>query len=185
MQTIYLLTKNKGKIAAANSIFSEYNISVDSIEKEYPEIQADSSLEIARHSAIQAAIEQQKIVVREDHSLFVNCLAAPGPYMAYFEKQVSAEKLVSIMEKMEDFSGSFVLGAAVAFPDGSFKEFEYKVPVHFKKEEVVKDPRGGWNGIICLEGEIRAFTEYPESERVNVWNKNYIEIAKYLKEKYA
>jgi len=49
------LSKNIGKILAAQSIFSNSFIELVGLEKEYPEIQADSSLEIARYASITAA----------------------------------------------------------------------------------------------------------------------------------
>lgn len=42
---IHLLTKNAGKIKVALSVFDQYGIAVKSIEKEHPEIQADTSKE--------------------------------------------------------------------------------------------------------------------------------------------
>ena len=86
--TIYLLTKNAGKIKAANSVFNEYGIEVKSIEKEYPEIQADSSIEIARQAAQEAAREFNVPVIREDHSFFIHALGIPGPYTNYIEKHL-------------------------------------------------------------------------------------------------
>jgi hypothetical protein len=32
-----------------------------------------------------------------------------------------------------------------------------------------------------LDGETKTLAEYPETERINVWNKNYVEIAKIIK----
>lgn len=84
---INILTKNPGKLLAAKNIFDKYNIEVSSIEKEYPEIQADNSLEIAKVTAMQAAKDFNVSVVREDHSLFINTLGIPGPYTNYIEKK--------------------------------------------------------------------------------------------------
>ena len=40
---IYLVTRNPGKLLAAKSIFDKYNIKIQTVEKNYPEIQADTS----------------------------------------------------------------------------------------------------------------------------------------------
>ena len=50
MKTVYLITKNQGKIMAAKSVFDKYGVELKNVEQEFPEIQADTSLEIAKHT---------------------------------------------------------------------------------------------------------------------------------------
>lgn len=178
---VMLLTQNKGKIAAAQLAFKDIDVEVVPANREYFEIQADSSVEIAKYSAIEAAKETGMITIREDHSLFVNFLGFPGPYMQYIERVLPLEKLLTILKLGTDRTGYFELGAVVAYPTGETREFSYRVPVHFKENIVEEDPRGGWNSIICLDGETRAFTEYPSSEREEVWSENFKQIAAILK----
>lgn len=177
---IYLITKNQGKIKAANDVFSKYNIAVKNIDEEFPEIQANSSKEIAKFTAMEAAQKLKLPVIREDHSLFIHALGIPGPYTSFMEKAIPASKLLEILAINQDRTGHFEIATAYADSNGTVKEYSYTVPVHFKTEEVVKDPRNGWSGLLCLEGETRAFTEYPEEERLSVWNKNYHSIAEFL-----
>lgn len=68
--TINIITKNPGKMMAAKKAFDKYNINTAFIDKEYPEIQAETSLEIARFTALQAAKELNMPAIREDHSFF-------------------------------------------------------------------------------------------------------------------
>lgn len=178
--TVYLITKNAGKTKAAESVFNAYNIEIKSIDKEYPEIQADSSAVIARYAAVQASAEFNAPVIREDHSLFIDALGFPGPYTSYIEKHLTAERLLYLLRDEENRGGYFEIAAVYAEPNGATKEFVYQVPVYVKKDIVVEDERGGWNSILCLKGETRAFTEYPEKERLHVWNKNYLHIAQFL-----
>jgi non-canonical purine NTP pyrophosphatase (RdgB/HAM1 family) len=180
MKTVYLITKNQGKIMAAKSVFDKYGIDLKNIDQEFPEIQADTSLEIAKHSALEAARATKLPVIREDHSLFISALGFPGPYMSFIEKKLTSEKLLNILDLSNDRTGYFEISTVYADSTGKLLEYTYQVPIHFKKEEAVKDPRDGWNGIICLKGENRAFTEYPETERLSNWNKNYIKIAEEL-----
>jgi non-canonical purine NTP pyrophosphatase (RdgB/HAM1 family) len=180
MKTVYLVTKNPGKIMAAKSVFDKYGIDVKNLNQEFLEIQADTSLEIAKHTAVEASKATNSPVIREDHSLYINALGIPGPYMAFMEKKLSLERLLKILELNSDRTGYFDISTVYAEPGGKILEYSYQVPIYFKAVEMVKDPRGGWNGIICLEGEKRAFTEYPEIERLDFWNKNYIKIAEEL-----
>ena len=47
-----------------------------------------------------------------------------------------------------------------------------------------KEPKGdnpkGWNGLIRLNNEEKAITEYPETERLHIWSQGYETVAKYL-----
>lgn len=178
--TVNIITKNPGKLLAAKDVFSKFGIKVKQIKKEFPEIQADSSLKIARYLALQAAKELKIPVVREDHSLFINALGIPGPYTSFIEKHLSVNKLLSILKTQKDRSGYFEIATVYAKPNALIKEYVYRVPVFFEKEIKVPDPRGGWNGIIRLVDEKRTLTEYPERERLHIWGKNYISLAKFL-----
>lgn len=177
---IYLLTKNEGKLKAAKSTFDKYGIKLLPVEKEYPEIQANSSLEIARNSAQQAARELRAPVVREDHSLFIEALGIPGPYMNYIEKKISADQISKIIDFLGNNRGWFEVATVYAEPDGKTFEYTFKVPMTFGKESKGENPRG-WNGLIRLGEETRAITEYPEEERLPLWNQGYEAVAKHLK----
>lgn len=176
---LVLVTRNKGKLMAAQSVFDEYNIKLESVEKDYPEIQADSSLEIAKYTALEAATDIGKHTVREDHSLFINALGIPGPFTSFIEKQVPAEILIKIMNTFSDRTGYFEIATVYAKPDGFTKEFVYKVPIEIAEEER-GDLQSGWARILILKGESRTFAEYPEEERLHIWSKNYREVAEYL-----
>ncbi|MCE9628726.1 MAG: hypothetical protein K8Q91_01895 [Candidatus Vogelbacteria bacterium] len=178
---IYLVTQNTDKIAAANSVFTGTDIVIKGVDKDYEEIQADTSAKVAQFTALEAAKDINKPTIREDHSLYINAISVPGPYMSYFNKHLSVDNLLKILENFPDRTGYLELAACLAYPDGKTVDFSYKVPIHFKSEVVVADPRNGWDSLICLEGESRAFTEYPSSERVGIWSQNFKKIAEYLK----
>jgi len=177
---IYLVTRNPGKLLAANSVFSQYEIMLNLVDKDYPEIQAETSLEIARFTAVEAAKILNAPAIREDHSLYINALKFPGPYASYFEKKVSASMLLEWLKNYDDRDGYFEVAAVFAKPDGSFKEFVYQVPITISKEER-GELQTGWAKILMLKDSFRTFAEYPEQERVNMWNKNYQQIADYIK----
>jgi len=178
--TISLITNNPGKLLAAQNAFSKYKISVNQITKEFPEIQADTSLEIARYTAIQATNEFQLPVIREDHSMIINALGIPGPYTNFIERHLPVKKLLKILKTQKDRNGYMEVATVYAEPNGFTLEYSYKVSILFGEKIVVPDPKNGWGGIIRLVNETRALTEYPESERVDMWNKNYIAIAEFL-----
>ena len=176
---IYLVTRNSGKLAAAQSIFNPQGIRLCPTEKEYPEIQADTSLEIARQTAVLVAKELGQPAIREDHSLFINALHFPGPYTNYFEKNISSALLLQMMTGFQDRSGYFEIATVYAEPDGKTIEFVYRVPIILAQEERGEGQQG-WSRLLMLEGEKQTFAEYPEKERLHVWAKNYQAVAQEL-----
>ncbi len=180
---VHLVTKNKGKLMAAQSVFGEGSIELLPVEKDYPEIQADSSIEIARYTALEVAKETNKPAVREDHSIFLHGLSGtPGPYMAFFEKRISPELLLKLLEKVTDRTGYFEVGTSLAFPDGTSQDFSFTVPFSIATE-MRGELQGGWNTVIILDGETRTLAEYPETERTHIWNQNYLKIRDVLLQK--
>ncbi len=90
--------------------------------------------------------------------------------------------LLEWLKNYKDRSGYFEIATVYAEPNGFIKEFIYQVQITIATEE-----RGnlqeGWARILILKDEKRTFAEYPEQERLSVWNKNYQAIGIYLKDK--
>lgn len=179
IKTIYLVTGNPGKLMAASSVFGKYGITLLPVEKDYPEIQAETSLEVARFTALQAAKDLNAPAIREDHSLFIEALGIPGPYTSYIEKKIPAEKLAELIKLLGNNRGYFEVATVYAEPDGKTFESVFKVPMSFGEEIKGENPKG-WNGLIRLLDEQRAITEYPEEERLHIWNQGYEKVARYL-----
>ena len=174
---IYIITKNKGKILAAQTVFSKFGVTVKNIEKDYPEIQAESSLEIAKYTAQQASQDFKVPVVREDHSLFINALNGfPGPYTAYFDKTVPAEKILELLKGAKDRSGYFEIAAAYAKPNEEVKTFVFRVPI--KISEKIQGTNRNWDRILMFPDSKKTFAEMTEEENVDIWDKNYKDIGK-------
>jgi XTP/dITP diphosphohydrolase len=180
---IYLVTQNKGKLAAAERSFAPFGIKLSTVAKDYAEIQADTSMEIARAGALAAAKELGAQAIREDHSLCIRHLGIPGPYTQYVERHIPVAKLLELLKDAPDRTGYFELAAVYAEPDGFTKECSYTVEIHIIEHEIAPDPRGGWGGLLALKGETRAFSEYSESERLSVWSKNFETLAAFINDR--
>jgi len=176
---INIVTKNSGKIKTAKKVFNEYGIKTIFIKKDYPEIQANTSLEIAKFTAIQVAKELNIPIIREDHSLFISAIKIPGPYTSYIEKRLTAKKMLKILQKEKNRNGYFEIATVYAEPNGNTKEYVFRIPIKIATKEKGQF-QNGWNRIIMLKEEKRTLAEYPEEERLDVWNKNYKDIAKWL-----
>ncbi len=171
------MTKNIGKIASAQVAFNPYSITVIPLEFEFPEIQAPTSIEIAKHAVQQAYEKFKKPVIREDHSFFIDELNFPGPYMAYIEKAIPLEGIINIIKNLSSNKAHFELAAAYIDKNDVLHEFVYSVPVVLQTEPK-GDSNQKWNRLISFEHEEKVFAEYSEDERLDVWNKNFVEIAK-------
>ncbi len=179
LMDVYLVTKNAGKLMAAQNAFNGMEIKLLPVDKDYPEIQADSSLEIARYTACAAAKDFNKPAIREDHSLFLNAFGIPGPYMNYFEKKMPANKILELLSTHTDRTGYFEVATVYAEPSGETLECTFQVPFTMAFEER-GDLQKGWNRILILDNETRTLAEYPETERLHIWNRNYKKIAEQL-----
>lgn len=177
--TIILLSKNPGKIAAANSTFNKYGITVEGTDLELPEIQADTSAEVAKQMALEAYKILKAPLIREDHSFFLGNTGIPGPYMAYFDKRIDADKLRVLLQAFSVNEGHFELAAAFVDKNGELHEFSYQVPVVFEM-----NPRGdeaqNWERFMRFPDNAKVFAEYPSSERSAIWSKNYAQAAQLI-----
>ncbi len=179
MKEVFLITGNKGKLLAAQKVFSRYNIQVKQIKKDYPEIQARSSLEIARFTVLEAIKEFRSPVIREDHSLFIHALNGfPGPYTNYFDKTMPVETLMKIISLFDDRSAYMELAAALALPSGNIYDFVYQVPLKISKN--IKGTKRNWDKVLMLSNNTHTFSECEKDTHLEIWTKNYEEIAKLL-----
>ena len=176
-----IITKNKGKIKIVDFVFPKYGIEYEFIDKEFPEIQAATSKEIAEFTVIQASNELKIPIVREDVSLYFNALGFPGPFTAYLEKTVPPEKLLEILKPFKDRSGYFE--CAISFGEPGKKpitfveRYDIEVSESLKGDQVFIQP---WDKFLKFKGETRTFAEYPYEERIPIWARYYEKMAKYI-----
>lgn len=178
---IGVLTKNPGKIAIVNYVFPKYGIDFEFVSRDFAEIQAATSQEIAEDTALLAAKELGRPIVREDASLFINALGFPGPFTAYIEKMIPAVKLLEILKPFRDRSGYFESAVAYAKPSGEVKTFITKIEIEINtKPEGDLVGWGAWDTVLKFKGETRTFAQYPIEERLSTWSKIYEPVAKYI-----
>ena len=177
MQQVYLLTSNQDKIKAANLVFNKKDVEVLPLELDIPEIQANSSVEIAHFMVEQAYNMTGKPTIREDHSFYITELGFPGPFMTYADKAISNEQLLKILATLKSRDAYFELGAAYVDSDGVVREFSYQIPVVMSKE-VRGNDKLRWERLMMFPGETKTFAELDADHRLEMWTKNYESIAK-------
>jgi XTP/dITP diphosphohydrolase len=180
MKQVYLLTGNPGKIKAANYIFNKHNTEVLPLELDIPEIQAESSVEIATYMVKEAFRLTGKPAIREDHSFYIKELGFPGPFMAYADKTVSPEQLLSILDTLESRDAYFELGAAYIDKMGEIHKFSYQIPITMS-DTVRGTDKLRWERLMMFPGGTKTFAEFTEDEDdPTIWSRNYEDIAQLI-----
>ena len=96
------LTTNTRKLKEANYFFKEkYGFDLEIINPDFEvlEIQAKTCAEVAAFSARYAADKLKSAVLKSDSGLYIESLGGlPGPYNAYFDKQIGVEKFLDLFK---------------------------------------------------------------------------------------
>ena len=103
--TLVYLTTNKFKVREAEMVLGkQYGIELEIINPDFEiyEIQAKTCGEVAGFSARYAADKIGKPCLKSDTGLYLEMLGGlPGPYNAYFDKQIGTEKFLDMMKDKE------------------------------------------------------------------------------------
>lgn len=102
MKKLIYLTTNPHKVSEANKFFgSKYGFELEIVNPDFEilEIQAKTCSEVAAFSAKYAANKLGYAVLKSDTGLYLDALGGlPGPYNAYFDKQIGVEKFLELIK---------------------------------------------------------------------------------------
>lgn len=102
MEKVIYLTTNKGKFEEANRIFKDqYGIDIDIMNPDFEvlETQAKTCSEVVAFSVKYAAEKLNRPCVKSDSGLYIDALGGlPGPYNAYFDKQIGVDKFLELFK---------------------------------------------------------------------------------------
>lgn len=102
MKKLVYLTTNPHKVEEANKFFKEkygFELEVVNPEFEILETQAKTCAEVVAFSAKYAADKLGYAVLKSDTGLYLDALGGlPGPYNAYFDKQIGVEKFLELIK---------------------------------------------------------------------------------------
>ena len=173
--TVYLITGNSDKLSSAKKAFEETSIELKQSDKKYREIQASSSLEVARHTVERIIEDIDEPVIREDHSLYLDAVPGfPGPYISYFDREIPAEKLLKLIDGKKR-TGYFEVGTVLGLPDGEIKEYQFTVPIKISDE--IRGDNRNWDRVLMLQNSDKTFAESSSESRTEIWNQNFRKIA--------
>ena len=96
-------TTNPHKISEAKQILdNQYHLDFDLPSQliDAPEIQSSTCTDVAAFTAKYLADKLNVPILKSDSGLYLDCLGGlPGPYSAYFAKQIGEEKLLKLLTK--------------------------------------------------------------------------------------
>ena len=100
-KSIYLTT-NPHKVEEANKFFKEkygFNLEIVNPEFEIIEIQAKTCAEVVKFSVKYACEKLNCACLKSDSGMYMEALGGlPGPYNAYFDKQIGVEKFLNMIK---------------------------------------------------------------------------------------
>jgi len=187
MKTIYLTT-NEGKLAEAKYLFLEkHNLDIDIERADFDilEIQASSCEEVAKFSVKYAAEKLGRACIKSDSGLYIDALGGlPGPYNAYFARQIGIDKFLDLMKNEENrkariedcFAYCEPGGEPVVFSGGGSGSIAYSA----------RGNVGAWHDKFYIpNGETKTLSELREEDRdyeSQFWGSAKEDFAKWYKE---
>ena len=167
MSKLIYLTTNPHKVNEANHFFNKkYGFGVEIMNPDFEiiEIQAKTCAEVAAFSAKYAADKLKKAVLKSDAGLYIDALGGlPGPYNAYFDKQIGVEKFLEMLKNEKNRRARIEHCFAYCEPG--------KEPVVFSGGELVAlqwEPRGRlgrWHSFFYIpDGETKTLSELQEED---------------------
>lgn len=167
MSKLIYLTTNPHKVNEANHFFNEkYGFGVEIMNPDFEiiEIQAKTCAEVAAFSAKYAADKLKKAVLKSDAGLYIDAFGGlPGPYNAYFDKQIGVEKFLEMLKNEKNRRARIEHCFAYCEPG--------KEPVVFSgggTGRIAMKPRGRlgrWHSFFYIpDGETKTLSELQEED---------------------
>jgi non-canonical purine NTP pyrophosphatase (RdgB/HAM1 family) len=187
MKTIVYLTTNKWKIREAELVLHDmYGIDIKAMEPDFEiyEIQAKTCSEVAGFSARYAADKLGLPCLKSDTGLYLEALGGlPGPYNAYFDKQIGTEKFLKMLKGEKNRKARLEHCFAFCEPGGE--------PIIFKGENtgmITREPRGKdgrWHDFFYVpDGETKTLAEIGDEDparKASFYGEAIHDLAKWLK----
>ena len=190
MSKIVYLTTNKFKFREAEIVLkNKYGLDIEIMNPDFEiyEIQAKTCAEVAAFSAKYAANKLGKPCLKSDTGLYLEALGGlPGPYNAYFDKQIGVEKFLNMLKDQTNRKARLEHCFAFCEPG--------KEPIVFTGENygtISKEPRGKdgrWHDFFYIpDGETRTLAEIGDEspeEKASKYGDAIDQFAKWAKENF-
>lgn len=185
MKKIFLVTGNKKKLDIAKSALSAFNIDVEQINIDTPEIQAKTIEEVAKYSVKYAADLTGKAVIKGDVGLEIPALGGfPGPFIKYINQWLSVNQFINLFKNEKNREAIMVDALGYCKPG--------KEPICFVAKthgKLIDTPKGD-NGVMVdsvfvPKGHNKTLAEFSNEETIKFWsNDRYKQFSEYQLGKY-
>lgn len=158
---IYFVTTNDGKFEEVKKMLPGHEIVRKNMT--YPEIQTDSTEEVAEFGMKFLIEKMDGNIMLEDSGLFISSLNGfPGVYSAYVFKSIGNDGILRLMKGVENREAYFK--SVIAFYDGNIRFFEGRC--YGSISEVARGNGGfGYDPIFIPEGGAKTFGEMGREEK--------------------
>ena len=190
MKKLVYLTTNPHKVEEANEFFGKkygFNLEIVNPDFEILEIQAKTCGEVVGFSVKYAADKLGCAVLKSDSGLYLEALGGlPGPYNAYFDKQIGIEKFLELLKNETNRKARIEHCFAYCEPGGEPVIFTGGGTGTIALEP--KGERGRWHDKFYIpDGETQTLSELREidyEKEASYWGNAKDEFAKWYVEKY-
>lgn len=171
MNKIIFITGNKHKLEIAQSVLKIYNIEVENIDLGVDEVQ-DTDIEvIAAKSALLAAKELNRPVIKTDVGFEFEALNGfPGAFGKYVFKQLGTEGILKLLEDKDNRKGKSIEVLAYAEPNGEYKTFRMDTPITIRKTS--KGTGSVMDQLMEIEGQKSNYGSLSLEEKLEWWKNN-------------
>ena len=150
---IFFVTGNPNKVNELKEMLSgDKGITVEQINYDYTEIQADELEDIASYGAKISSAYIKKAIIVEDSGLFIDALGGfPGPYSAYVFKKVGNEGILKLMADERNRQATFKSVIAFHNPDSKKEPILFSGSVDGEISDWIRGNHGfGYDPIFCV-----------------------------------
>ena len=189
MKKLIYLTTNQYKVKEANEFFSKkygFNLEIVNPNFEILETQAKTCGEVVAFSAKYAADKLGYAVLKSDTGLYLDSLGGlPGPYNAYFDKQIGVEKFLELLKNETNRRAR--LEHCFAYCEPGSEPIVFTGGVNGKIAYEPKGNIGRWHDFFFIpDGEEKTLSELREidyEKESSYWGDAKDEFAKWYIEK--
>lgn len=190
MKKLIYLTTNPHKVEEANKFFKEkygFDLEIVNPNFEILETQAKNCREVVAFSAKYAADKLGYAVLKSDTGLYLDALGGlPGPYNAYFDKQIGVEKFLELLKDQSNRKAR--LEHCFAFCEPGEEPIVFTGGGTGKIAYEPKGKIGRWHDLFYIpDGEDKTLSELREidyEKEASYWGDAKDQFAKWYIEKY-
>jgi non-canonical purine NTP pyrophosphatase (RdgB/HAM1 family) len=155
---LHYVTGSESKFLTAQHILQKFGVDIAQTVLDIPEVQAETTAEVAIDKAKQAFEKVGEPVLVSDHGWYVTALNGfPGPYMKYVNNWLEPQDFLALMARHSD--RSVVLRQDLVYRDSAtMKLFSYDISGYLLHKSRGKMGTS-WDKIVCLTSDDKSIAE--------------------------